>query len=286
MAQYDFYGKQHYTHETPKEIKDIVSAATKTQSLALNTNTAYLSGLGDSNTGFNLNAEIKSTLGHGKLMGYDASGKLLMRFRVAITMQNGYVGRDEDVELTPYTLQGAGRMQTMTERGQHNIPYLDMALGRDSGVGGFVLTAPKVVLNLEVVADPSGVTGTGEVIYHATLVGSGDMVDVYLVIDEDAHQQRLPNVPSPQAFFTATPPQVKESDPTKEVSWLKLPVGTLGDDVVQLSETNLINESRLLVQDTIKVVLPVMKPESETELMDAITALAAERGFTRIEHDV
>lgn len=274
---------QHYTADASDVAKSLVSEASKAKSLKLNTNTAYIAGLGDGNLGFNDNAELQSVIAHGKLMGYDASGNLLMQPRVAVSLQNGYVSRDSETMMTPSTLQGFGRLSGLGLN-HFSRPYLDMSVGSASGVGGFVLSAPKLTLDLKVIPDPSGVLDSGDIIYHYTLIGTGEVTDVYLMIDEDYNQQRLESVPDAQVFMTATPPQVKALHPDKEVSWLKLPVGTLGDDIVQLSETSLLNESRLLVQDNIKVIVPVMKPESETSLIDAIKAVADARGYTRVDH--
>ncbi len=274
---------QHYTRDASDATKSLVSQAATTKTLTLNTNTAYIAGRGDDNGHFNNNAELQSVIAHGKLMGYDTTGKLLMQPRVSVSLQNGHVSRNSIVTMTPATLQGFGRLSAAAQS-SFNVPHLDMSVGSASGVGGFVLSAPKLTIGLKVIPDPSGVLDSGEIIYHYTLIGTGEVTEVYLVIDEDYNQQRLENVPEAQAFMTANPQQVKELFPDKSVRWLKLPVGTLGDDVVQLSETNLLNESRLLVQDTITVIIPVMKPESETELMDAIKAVAGARGYTRVDH--
>lgn len=274
---------QHYTSAAAKQVQHDVKETAASKSLRLNTNTAYLAGRGDAIEGFNGNAEIKSKIGHGKLMGYSSDGTLLMKPRFAVSIQSGYVGRNDNTALTPSTLTGFGRLRGIG-KSLFDVPHLDMAIGSDSGQGGFVLSAPQLTLVLDVVADPAGVTDSGEVIYHSSLVGTGEIAELYLVIDEDADQVRLPNVPDPQAFVDNTPPLAKAANTDKDVSWLQLPVGMLGDDVVQLTDTNLIDESRLLIQDSITVVMPVMEPESETELMDAVKALATDRGYTRVDH--
>ncbi|MCP4528717.1 MAG: hypothetical protein GY833_22815 [Aestuariibacter sp.] len=274
---------QHYTLEANKESQRIVREASQAKTLTLNTNISYLAGKGDGNLGFNNNTEITSTLGYGRLLAYDAAGQLLMTPRVSVSIQNGHVGRDSDPAVTPHTLRYFGRLRGLGA-GKFSQPYLDMNVGSASGAGGFVLSAPKLTLVIDVIPDPAGVLDSGEVIYHSTLVGSGEVDKVYVLIDEDPLQQRLPNAPDPQLLATATPEQIKEGDASLDVRWLQLPVGTLGDDVVQLSESNLQNESRLIIQDAIRVVMPVMTPESETELMNAMTALATERGYNIVSH--
>jgi hypothetical protein len=200
----------------------------------------------------------QSIYGKGYLLCYTADSTLVLRLDVDILVSTGGIDVSDAPEQTPMSIQKMGRFYN-TNHGFYDAP-----------AGGFHVAAPRMNFELIPIAGASGVLTSGSILYHSTILGAGAIASSFLMVTEDSNAVALTDLPDEPTIKGTTPEGLTLANPEFKVRWVKLPVGSVGSDVVRLSSTTAVKNARLIAHDSVRFSINTLTVAQETAVMSNV----------------
>jgi len=225
--------------------------------------------------GYPLTQESQVKQGRGQLLCYTNEGALAISLEVDVFLGTGPQTVADDKGLTPFTAHKLGRVNM--------AGYPSYTVTGEGDSSGFVMSAARVFYELVPIADVSGRL-KDVTLYHSTIMDTGQISESFLLMTEGAYGAPLKNVPTLASLKTATPEQITTSTPEFAASWVKLPVGLEGSDVVRLSYENVAKYGRLLATDSIRFSIAMLTGSQESDALSTVRAKMDTLSFEVTDH--